>query len=277
MSISIQGRREAAGWLALASIGGFYALLFALNYALPLDRFSYTSRIWDWSQAALAAGAGFTLVLHRRTVTGRSVLLGFVLAAVSAASRYAHNPSLSWSVQEGLAVWVCYTAGAALFKHREGAVVSAFQAPPVKILMSVLFGAAVALPLAALNNLFFHLESGQVAFQNGFSSAFAALSPGVHEEVIYRFFVLAAALYLLRFSESRRWATAAAVVLAVVPHSLNHLPDLFLENPNMGLAMLAATSLLFGLPMAVLQLKRNLEAAIGFHWFIDFVRFWFGY
>jgi hypothetical protein len=66
-------------------------------------------------------------------------------------------------------------------------------------------------------------------------------------------------------------------MLAVVPHSLNHLPDLFLENPLMGLAMLLATSLLFGSPMAVLQIKKNLEAGIAFHWLIDFARYLFGF
>jgi hypothetical protein len=67
------------------------------------------------------------------------------------------------------------------------------------------------------------------------------------------------------------------VALAVIPHSLLHLPDLFLENPGMALGLLAATSLLFGLPMAILQIRKNLESAIAFHWFIDFVRFLFGY
>lgn len=40
---------------------------------------------------------------------------------------------------------------------------------------------------------------------------------------------------------------------------------------------MTATSLLFGLPMALLQLRRNLETAIAFHWFIDWIRFLFGY
>lgn len=40
---------------------------------------------------------------------------------------------------------------------------------------------------------------------------------------------------------------------------------------------LTATSLLFGLPMALLHIKRNLETAIAFHWFIDFARFLFGF
>jgi hypothetical protein len=45
----------------------------------------------------------------------------------------------------------------------------------------------------------------------------------------------------------------------------------------MAATLLVATSLLFGLPMAFLQLWRNLETAIAFHWFIDFARFFFGF
>jgi hypothetical protein len=45
----------------------------------------------------------------------------------------------------------------------------------------------------------------------------------------------------------------------------------------MALVLLVATSLLFGLPMAMLQIRRNLESAIAFHWFIDFARFLFGF
>jgi membrane protease YdiL (CAAX protease family) len=113
--------------------------------------------------------------------------------------------------------------------------------------------------------------------QNVFYSAFEALRPAIYEEIVFRFFVLALCFYLLRSSRSPRLVSLVALVLAVVPHSLNHLPDLFLENPMMGLAMLVATSLLFGLPMAVLQIKKNLESAIAFHWLIDFARFLFGF
>lgn len=68
--------------------------------------------------------------------------------------------------------------------------------------------------------------------------------------------------------------------LMVVPHSLLHLlhpADLFISNPAMAVAMLLATSLLFGHPMALLQIRRSFESAVSFHWFIDFARFFFGY
>jgi hypothetical protein len=121
------------------------------------------------------------------------------------------------------------------------------------------------------------LNAGAIQFQNIFVSALEALSPAIHEEIIFRFFVLALCFSLIPSGASSKMRLGTALFLAVVPHSLNHLPELFLENPPMGFFMLAATCLLFGLPMALLQIKKNLEAAIAFHWFIDFMRFLFGF
>jgi hypothetical protein len=268
--------RRSTGWIGLTGIVLFYAALYAANYWLPLDHTDYTSRIWNWSQAALTVGALVTLFLHRRSLTKHAALLGLSLAILSSLSHWLHDPSLSWSLQEGLAVWACFLAGSSLFKETAVSV-PAFQPPLARIGRSMIFGIAVAIPLALLNNLYFFMSAGSFQIQNVFSSAFAALSPAIHEEIVFRFFVLAMVLRLLHSSASPRLAMFIAVFLAVVPHSLNHLPDLFLANPAMGLFMLTATSLLFGLPMAILQVRKNLETAIAFHWFIDFVRFLFGF
>ena len=188
-----------------------------------------------------------------------------------------HDPSFISSTFEGFGVWICFLGGLALFRNLETSVVPAFQLPLPKIGISLLIGIAVAFPLAVVNNLYFYLNAGGIQFQNIFYSAFAALSPGIHEEIIFRYFVLAMCFSLFKPGVPSQLGIAASIFLAVVPHSLNHLPDLFLQNPWMGLFMLIATSLLFGLPTALLQLKRNLETAIAFHWFIDFMRFLFGF
>lgn len=270
-------RRSGAGWFGVAAIALIYAALYATNLLLPLGHTNHMTRIWDWSQMALAATAAVVLILKRRDLTAGAALTGLALAVVSAVSHAQRDPSTLWSTLEGIAVWLCFLAGTALFRDLAAGGVAAFRPPLAAIGRSLAFGALVALPLAAVNNLYFYLNAGGVRFQNVFASAFEALSPAIHEEIVFRFFVLALCLYLLRDSPSQRWATAAAVTLAVVPHSLNHLPALFLENPPMGVFMLVATSLLFGLPMALLQLRRNLETAIAFHWLIDFVRFLFGF
>jgi len=264
-------------WSAVTAIVFFYAALYAANYALPLKNFNYTSRIWNWSQTALMVAACLTLIGCRHLLTARPVLFGLVLSILSTLSHWVHHPSLLGSLQEGMAVWACFSAGTILFQKQRSRIVPAFQAPLLNVGKSFGLGILFAIPLAIVNNLYFYFNAHSVQWQNVFSSAFAAISPAIHEEVIFRFFVLALTMNILQSITSPRYATVIAVVLGVVPHSLNHLPDLFLENPIMGLFMLAATSLLFGLPMAILQIRKNLETAIAFHWFIDFARFLFGF
>jgi hypothetical protein len=48
---------------------------------------------------------------------------------------------------------------------------------------------------------------------------------------------------------------------------------LFAAQPLTALAMGAALGLIWGLPMTVLALRRDLESAIGFHWIQDGFRF----
>lgn len=269
--------KRETGWVIIGLIALFYVLLYALNLWLPLAYDSYTTRIWDWSQGALAMAAGLVLVAKWKAIALRNSLVGLVLGALSGLSNFVHHPGILESLLEGVMVWLTFMAGTVLFKELEAPRVAALQPPWRKIGLSLLFGVVVAIPLAVINNLYFYMNSGMVQFQNFFESAFAALSPGISEESIYRFFVLAACLSLLRASRHRRLALTVSILLAVIPHSLNHLPDLFLTNATMGLFMLTATSLLFGLPMAILQVYRDFESAVAFHWFIDFVRFLFGY
>jgi hypothetical protein len=274
--LKAQEKRET-GWIIVGLIALFYALLYALNLWLPLAYSDYTRRIWDWSQAALAVAAGIVLVVKWKAIELRNSLIGLALGLLSGLSNFVHHPDMLESLLEGVIVWLTFMGGTVLFKELQAPRVAALQPPWRKIGLSLLFGIVVAIPLAVINNLYFYINSGVVQFQNFFESAFAALSPGISEESVYRFFLLAVCLSLLRSSQHRRLALTVSILLAVVPHSLNHLPDLFLTNATMGLFMLVVTSLLFGLPMAILQVYRNFESAVAFHWFIDFIRFLFGY
>jgi hypothetical protein len=270
-------RLNSSGWLGVAALALGYAGLVLTNYLLPLSHGSLTFRLWDWTELALALVALVLLILYRQLLEAGTAALGFGLAALSTLSYRLNDPGPTLMLQEAFAIWACFSAGVVLFKQVEASKIPAFQLPLGRMGKNFAFGLLVAIPLAVINNLYFYASQGGFRLQNVFYSAFEALRPAIYEEIVFRFFVLALCFYLLRSSASPRLATIAALALAVVPHSLNHLPDLFLENPLMGVAMLFATSLLFGLPMAVLQIKKNLEAAIAFHWLIDFARFLFGF
>ncbi|MBI5034295.1 MAG: CPBP family intramembrane metalloprotease [Chloroflexi bacterium] len=270
------------GWIGIIGMALIYALLYALNLNVPLASSpifhynNYVTRIWSWSEFALT-GAALVVLFTQRRVSIRVIVLGFVLAWLSGASIYLRNGGMIDAVQEGLVVFLTFWAGTVLFERTQGQVIAAFQNTPMSVIRSLMFGIVVAIPFAAINNLFFYMNSGTVIFKDGWRAALLALSPGISEEIIFRYFVIALCAWFLQSDSKQRLGLWTAIFLSVVPHSLNHLPDLFLTNPAMAVFMLAATCLLFGLPMAILQVKRNLETAIAFHWFIDFARFLFGY
>lgn len=266
-----------SGWVGVGLMALGFVGLYVVNYIVPLTNTNYTTRIWDWTELALAAMALIVIAFHWRAVHVRTIWIGAILGVISGWSYLLDDFSLRGGVTEAVAVWVTFTAGTVLFQNVKESAVNAFGQTRFVMARNLGFGLLVAIPLAALNNLFFFLQNGAPRFQNIFVSAGEALSPGIHEEAVFRYFVLAVCFTMLQGSTHPRLATFAAIAMAVVPHSLLHLPELFLDNPVMAVAMLVATSLLFGLPMALLQIKRSFETAVVFHWFIDFVRFWFGY
>ena len=263
-------------------VAGIYAGLYVLNLIVPLDRSlifhynNYVTRIWSWSEFALA-GAALVVLLQQRRLSITSVLLGFGLSLLSSLSIYARTHDPIDAAQEGVIVLLTFLAATTLYEVNKKITIPAFQGGIRKIFRSLLFGLLAALPLAVLNNLFFYFSEGWSSFRDVILSALLALSPGIAEEIIFRYLVMALCAQWIPDGVRPSWEYYTMIALAVVPHSLNHLPDLFPINPAMGVFMLVSTSLLFGLPMALLQIKKNLETAIAFHWSIDFIRFLFGY
>ncbi len=60
----------------------------------------------------------------------------------------------------------------------------------------------------------------------------------------------------------------AALLVSVAVHGLAHAPQSIASVTNA-----LFTALVFGVPLALLFLRRGLESAIGYHFFIDLVRF----
>jgi hypothetical protein len=103
------------------------------------------------------------------------------------------------------------------------------------------------------------------------------IEPGIAEEIIFRFFIINIIYELLKDKLSQKPLIIFIFIMGVLPHSLLHYPDLWLINIPGALFMMVSTCILFGLPMAYLQCKRDMEAAVGFHWLIDALRFFGGF
>jgi len=100
-----------------------------------------------------------------------------------------------------------------------------------------------------------------------------ALVPGIAEETMARLFLTTLCYALLRPVSNERpvRSVVAAVLIGSLTHGLAHLSAHEILSPA-GVMMLL-TGLLYGVPMAMLFIKRDLEHAVGYHFFIDFLRY----
>lgn len=95
-----------------------------------------------------------------------------------------------------------------------------------------------------------------------------ALLAGSMEEIIFRFFFFALCIQLVHDKTLTKWDQALCYAIMVIPHALLHFD---LSNSDIG--SLVISSLLFGLPFAVLQRRYSLSTAIGAHTIVNMMRF----
>lgn len=78
---------------------------------------------------------------------------------------------------------------------------------------------------------------------------------------------------MLQGKVTERFLSIYAYIMLVIPYTLLHYPDMLLASPINAIFLIALSGIVFDLPMALLMKRKNLQMAIGMHWFIDFVRF----
>lgn len=264
------------------------ASLFILNFIIPLrisplpfDHFSnFSSRIWLWLEYAVGIAAVACIIRCRAYIIKRDLVLAVVLACLNWIGRYTMNGDLYDATPESVITALAFIAAVIIFRMFDrGHIlkVEAFAGGPSDMLKGIIYGITFAIPFALVNTAYFWFSSGPGHPGNVIKSFMMALHAGISEEIIFRYFIIALCLLLLHSRLNQKMLVATTLFLAIVPHSLAHLPDILLSNPGSGIVLLLISSILFGLPMALLQIKKNLEAAISFHWFIDFIRFLCGY
>lgn len=254
-----------------------FLLLYIIGISLPLKLTphygNYTSRIWYWTEQLITLTAVY-YIIRCKTFHLKQVILSILLGVICLAALF-RDPGHAGIITTSICVAVTFYGGCRLFDQAgvENRSIKMGIAGGIKYFI---LGAVISIPLAFLNVLYFSLN-GQVNMENLLYAGISALKPGVSEEVIFRFFLLAYTYHLLYGKVTERFFSVYVYILMVIPHSLLHLPDMLLISPVHAIFMLLLTSVFFGFPMALLMKKKNLQMAAGMHWFIDFVRFAAGF
>lgn len=256
---------------------GIFILLYAIGIILPLETtphyHNFMSRIWNWVEILILLLAVYYIIKVKKFYW-KQVVISLLLGAVCLFSLF-RDPRTLDVIITSVCVMVSFYVACRLYElaNVENSSIR------IGIVQSIKFfglGAVISIPLAALNVLYFSL-SHHINMRNVLSSAVFALKPAIAEEVVFRFFLLAYAYYLFNGKAETCMKNILIYILLVVPHELLHYPDLFIKSPGLAIVMCILNGVLFNLPMALLMKKKNLQMAVGMHWFIDFARFAAGF
>jgi hypothetical protein len=260
------GRTQTCRFKFALAAGG---LVLALSLIFNLTN---RSLLLGFPFAALLVLLVLRSSLNRREL-GYSLFLALVagLAGLGFGERFTGMYPLNWGALQVPLVLFCLPAGWAILRHtgllQAGLGGSRFLADGAgAALRACGWGLAIGTPWALLN----------VALGGGASDpwlrdwwqAFAALQPGIAEEAWARVFLVALLFWPLRKFASDRTALLAAVLIAGYWFAYLHSP-----TGLGGLVSAALVGTLWSLPLSFIWLRRGLEAAIGFHFWQDFLRF----
>jgi hypothetical protein len=278
------------GIAVLLAFFAFYAALYALSY--PLGRFSQNALLgvafadlFSLCFLTLAIVGLLLAVRYRRSLVPGDLLAPLFLAALvwlAIQAQYWYNdwtPSIPYydPTFNAVEVFLVSLGAVGLLKAHD---VLRFRLSGNDLAAagrSLGLGVLLGVPFAILNVLLFVFVNGKrIVPEDVLTGAIMALKPAIMEEMAFRLLFMGLAMVVLMKFLPRNVAIASAIFMAIVFHSAAHIPDLLMTNPPIALAMVVVTSLLFGLPMALLAYKKDIETAIGFHWVIDAVRFSLG-
>jgi hypothetical protein len=219
----------------------------------------------------LSLVAVLIIIKKRHLLSIHLVFLGFVLGGIclmlsglSGRLDIFHGSYLA-------CIPILFIAGSLLAKETGITHVYCVERNWILALKGFLWASMLALP-AALLNISYGAHAKDVWVDQTWEPL-VAFVPGIAEEVWARLFLLTLIYSLLR-SKSNKYhkrALVAAILIAAFIHSLAHLPSLMIFSPA-AIQMLVA-GILFGVPMGLLFVKYGFEYAVGYHFFVDFVRF----
>ena len=254
-----------------------FTLLYVIGIIIPLEitphYHNFQSRVWNWTEILILLLAVY-YIIRAKSFQWKQAVIALLLGAICLFSLF-RDPRTVDIIVTSVCVIVTFYAACRLYELADIENVS-IHIGIVKSIRYFGLGAVIFIPLAVLNVLYFSL-SRQINMRNMLSSAVFALKPAIAEEVVFRFFLLSYVYYLFRGKAETRLKNVLIYILLIIPHELLHYPDLFVESPGWAVVMSIVGSIVFGLPMALLMKKKNLQMAIGMHWFIDFARFVAGF
>jgi len=224
--------------------------------------------------------ASLMLILLKRPLEKREGLYALGLALIAGvtglgAGWITYIPTTLWGILQIFLVLTGLLAGWGILRFtglREQGVGTSrlLSEGAVPALKSFLTGLVIALPWAFLNVLL-GAGNGETWVKEWWQPVIA-LQPGIAEEAWGRILLVPLLFLVFRRVSGSRVAFAAALYVAAYWFAYLHTP-----GGVSGVISAVILGTLYALPVSYLCLYRDLETAIGWHFWVDFVKFVFAF
>jgi len=247
-----------------------FVVIFILNMNVVSD-INSTQRMWlvmdVWSLVL-----SIVLLLRHRLPPVKQIVISLILGGLVSLSYLQGNTfsiisSFLITVMAALAVFSTFAV------YRESPIRFLSSNGKGGVTGSVIWGLLFGLALGAVN-VGLMLTNNELNFQVSLSRFLVSLSPAVLEEIAMRTLFFAFCYSLLQGRIATKGQYFTCWFMMVIPHVLIHTPEAFMSNGVIsGLIVVILYTVIFGLPFAYLQWKRDVASAMIAHGVVDFIRF----
>lgn len=210
----------------------------------------------------------FIIIFWRRKIQLKSIVWSLIFMMVALIGGYPHmtNGFISKDVYIILLIFVpvMFVAGGLLIKQSNLGKIQVLNGNITKAIKSFLLGCILFIPLGLFNS-----ASGSPGNEMDYVSSLwmpftLPLFSGIAEEVWYRLFLISIVYIMLipLFRKQRNIAILIAIFFSAITFGLGH---------GRSFDSFFVTGLLYGLPMSIIFVKRDIEHAIGAHYMINMI------
>ena len=240
-----------------------FILLLACRLVLKGGNFPYWSVL-----AAITSGLSIFLIAKNKLPSKKYVIISIVFAILSTLAYlgYQQNPFiLIYGLRAGIPTLLSSFAVFSVMEKKGGYKILSHEtrwSPLVSILIAV----ATGIILSLVNTL---ISGQKINFEFSLLKLLVCLNPAIYEEMACRAIFMAFCVYFTSNENSQEksmnvFDLITMYFMMIVPHTVIH---------GYGLIPTLILCVLFGLPFALLQRKRDIASAMISHGIVDAVRF----
>lgn len=261
--------KQKSGLKKIWCLFAVFASLFILNFFIKTD-IGATQMMW--LVLAFCVTVLSIIMLAKNKLPNKKQMLISLLFGILMFVAY-QGVGFS-SIEAFIVTTLCSMAFFSIFNKYEDNSIKLLKDKSVKsALISILIGIAVGVVWGIFNLL---LSNGELNLNITLSCFSTALSPAIYEEISYRAFIFAVCLYFLKGEIATKKEKLTCWFMMIIPHVMIHTPEMFItDGIASGIVGIFLLSLLFGLPFAFLQRKRDLTSAMIAHGVVMIIRFCF--